>query len=321
MPFVSIVAGRIVSDKLEYNLVDHCNFACDECSHFSPFLKRHALPLETFVKDLRRLSEVMRVRRFRFVGGEPLLNPAIINFVSAVRDSRICESIEVVSNGVLLDRVPDEFYRKIDSLKISRYPDSRCNEKVLQHARVRCREYGTSFHVDEINSFRRMQVREAITDERLVSDLFESCLIAHTWSCQTFYDGYFYLCSRPIYTRQYLEKLAEIEVDFRSADGVALHEERLFERLLGAMRRSSPLMACRYCLGTAGKRQEWRQLTRAERQLIAPPPARAPSDSIARWRLRFLLGWRKVEKAILSVCPSRPVSRFLALIVTAIVRD
>ena len=48
MPFVTVVAGRLHAQKLEYNLVDHCNLSCRECSHLSPFLRAHAIPLETF---------------------------------------------------------------------------------------------------------------------------------------------------------------------------------------------------------------------------------------------------------------------------------
>jgi organic radical activating enzyme len=320
VPFVSTIAGRIHSDKLEYNLVDHCNFSCDECSHFSPYLKQHALPLDTFVKDLRRLAEVYRVRRFRFVGGEPLLNKDILGFVAAVRDSEICKTIEVVSNGVLLDRVPDEFYKQIDSLKVSRYPDKRCSSEALEYAKVQCQQYGTLFRIEKIDSFRRMQVRDPIADDQAVSDIFTTCMIAHTWSCQTFYDGYFYLCSRPIYTGQYQQKLSEATIDFRQSDGVALHRELLLERLLVALRSSNPLAACNYCLGTVGKKQVWRQLSSAERRVPVLPPVQ-PSEFIDQRKLRLLLKWRRVEKFLLSIVPLRKLARGLAMLTTAVVGD
>ena len=40
MPFVRIEGDKIRSLKIEYNLTDHCNYGCDECSHFSPYLTR-----------------------------------------------------------------------------------------------------------------------------------------------------------------------------------------------------------------------------------------------------------------------------------------
>jgi cyclic pyranopterin phosphate synthase len=243
VPKVFIIGGRIASRKLEYNLVDHCNLACDECSHFSPHLRRHALPLETFVRDLDRLAGVYHAGRFRFVGGEPLLNPTLLDYVAAVRRSGICDEVEVVSNGVLLERMKDEFFKEIDSLKISQYPDSRCDDRLVRYAKERCRAHGTKFSCEKITVFRRMQVSRPISDDSLVSSIFDTCMIAHTWACHTFYDGRFYLCSRPIYTGQFLESLGRTAPGFRALDGEPLHQGRLLERLIGLLERAEPLAA------------------------------------------------------------------------------
>ena len=137
MPFVTVVAGRIHAQKLEYNLVDHCNLSCRECSHLSPFLRAHALPLETFRRDLTRLAEVYRVQRLRFVGGEPLLHDDICAFVDAARASGIATHIEVVSNGTLLARVSDQLLESIDSLALSLYPGKHPDEAMMaDHSRT-----------------------------------------------------------------------------------------------------------------------------------------------------------------------------------------
>jgi cyclic pyranopterin phosphate synthase len=198
MPFVSIAGGRIQAQKLEYNLVDHCNLSCRECSHLSPFLRAHALPLQTFTRDLTRLAQVYRVQRLRFVGGEPLLNDDICDFVAAARASGIAHDIEVVSNGVLLERVSDELLDGIDSLAVSLYPDKHPGEELLANTRSRCEKSGVRMRVEHIDRFRKTQTVVPIDDPKLLDGVFRSCLIAHAWSCQTIYDGRFYLCSRPI---------------------------------------------------------------------------------------------------------------------------
>ncbi|MDH3453305.1 MAG: 4Fe-4S cluster-binding domain-containing protein [Gammaproteobacteria bacterium] len=319
MPYVQTQNGKIQSPKLEYNLVDHCNFSCDECSHFSPFLRTHAQEFESFEKDLARLAQVYRVARFRFVGGEPLLNRQILKFVNAVRESRIADKIEVVTNGALIARAPDALFDEIDLLTVSAYPDSRTDAKALEQASTRSRRAGVRLRVERIDQFRRMQsARNA--DEKLVKAVFKSCLIAHTWYCQSFYAGYFYLCSRPIYTGQYLALLGESPPDFRQEDGVALHAPRLKERILAALRQSEPLAACSYCLGTVGQRQPWRQLTTAQRRRPRHPTTSA-SQSINLWRLRSLLAWRKAEAAVLGLLPSKRVARALSAALTAMVGD
>jgi GTP 3',8-cyclase len=319
MPHVSIKNERIVSQKIEYNLAEHCNFSCDECSHLSPFMPVSTQGLRQFIVDLRRLSSVYHVHRFRFVGGEPLLNKDIVAFVSAVKESEIADTIEVVSNGVLVDRAPVELFREIDRLTISWYPDNRCKEELLDRARLLCSRFDTEIRVERINRFRRMQVAGPNPDDKLVSEIFQSCLIAHTWYCQTFYDGKFYLCSRPLFTREYQRQLGWATEDLRQIDGIPLHEPNLRERLLEALRQSHPLASCKYCLGTSGRYQAWRQLSVAERRKPSAPPT--AQEGIDRWRLKGILAWRMAERGLLKAWPSARLARALNVVLTGIVGD
>lgn len=320
MPFVSIAGGRIQAHKLEYNLVDHCNLACRECSHLSPFLRAHALPLETFARDLTRLAEVYQVQRLRFVGGEPLLNDDICRFVSAARASGIATDIEVVSNGVLLQRVSDELLAGIDSLAVSLYPDKHPGDELLASTRARCEKAGVRMQVEHIDRFRKTQTVVPIDDPALLDGVFKSCLIAHAWSCQTIYDGRFYLCSRPIYTDTFLEKTGRPGRELKSIDGIALHEPRLFERLREYLESPRPLESCRWCLGTVGRYEPHAQLSSKERWRPAPPPE-APALKVDEARLRALLRWQRLSGALLKRLPSRHLSRAIALAQTAFIGD
>jgi organic radical activating enzyme len=318
MPYVDTKDAKIRGAKLEYNLVDHCNFACAECSHMSPHVATSSRSLEQFRADLTALSAVYSVRRFRFVGGEPLLHRGILDFVSVVRESGIATEVEVVTNGVLLARAPDELYESIDRLTVSCYPDSRVDERALRALKSRVERARAKFSIERIDTFRRMQSAHNDDDER-TAQIFQSCLIAHTWSCQTFHDGSFFLCSRPIYTGQYLQRLGYDVADFREMDGVPLHEPNLRERLIALLRRSEPLSACRYCLGTVGRRQPWRQLPPAQR--LAPPVPDDASKLIDSGRLKALLAWRRAEALTLAFLPSRRLARSLSAALTALVGD
>ena len=55
--------------------------------------------------------------------------------------------------------------------------------------------------------FARCRFISRSEDRRLVQDVYDTCHIAHRWHCQTFYEGRFYLCSRPIFTNSYLDKV------------------------------------------------------------------------------------------------------------------
>ena len=75
---------------------------------------RKSHPLATFVRDLEALAKVLRVYRFRFVGGEPLLHRELLQHVQAVRDSGIAGEVQVCTNGALLDRVSEGVLAAID---------------------------------------------------------------------------------------------------------------------------------------------------------------------------------------------------------------
>ena len=266
MPLARRSKERLRSLKLEYNMTEHCNYGCNECSHFSPYMRRGESSVESFERDLSALARVLTVYRFRFVGGEPLLNKQLVEHVRLVRESGIADEIQACTNGALLDRTPDEAIAALDTLTISWYPDPRVDQSLIDRTIERCRRLNTKVGVLKIDKFRRMQVVRPFESSRLVQEIFDTCEIAHLWYCQTFYEGRFYLCSRPIFTSRFLGKLDENVEDFRETDGIALHEPNLVDRLEAILHRKEPLGSCRYCLGTVGKEVPWRQLSPSERK-------------------------------------------------------
>ncbi len=313
MPFITTTDGKIKATKLEFNLASHCNYACDECSHFSPYLSPALADYKTFVRDIEALTRVYRVGRFRFVGGEPFLHKNILDYVEAVRSSGIANSIQVCTNGSLLHKVDDEVFSAIDMLSISWYPDARCDAEKIQRARHKCQENGVKLKVERIDNFRLMQIDKPIEDDNLVNNIYRSCQIAHSWSCQTFLDGHFYLCSRPLFLAQYLAlkgislgRTAEVE-------GVALHEDRLKERLLAYLSNPAPLESCRHCLGTVGKRQPWKSLDKAARRSPLPLD-RDASQHVDYDRMRHLIAFSKLEQVFLGLVPSVRLARLLSMI-------
>jgi hypothetical protein len=174
--------------------------------------------------------------------------------------------------------------------------------------------------VDFIDRFRRMQVRAPIAEEALVQGIFNSCLIAHTWGCQTFYDGRFYLCSRPIYSDAFLEKLGLEPQQLRTRDGIPLHEPDLQTRLRTYLGSTEPLESCRYCLGAVGEYEPHQQLTALQRKSPASEPASA-TLGVDATRMRQLETWHSMRNGVLHAIPSAGLSRLLNALATAAVGD
>lgn len=320
MPFVSIKDGKIRSIKIEYNLAEHCNFSCDECSHLSPYMPVRYAEIDTFKRDLTALAQVYRVGRFRFVGGEPLLNKEILQFIRAVRDSGIAEKIQICSNGSLIQKVDEAVFAEIDMLSISWYPDPRTDQEKIDYATAMCEKHNVELKVEKIERFRGMQLDEPIRDPQLLGEVYETCQIAHSWYCQTFYEGRFYLCSRPLFTNAYLEQKGIKAPDYRQIDGIPLHEPDLLNRIHTYLTSPTPIASCAYCLGTVGKYVPWRQLDLKERK-TSQTLARTADTMVDKPRMRYLARVTHVEKRILKRIPSLRLSRVLNVIKNGPIQD
>jgi GTP 3',8-cyclase len=256
--------NKIASHLLEFNVAEHCNLRCAECSHLSPYVPPKAAQLSVFKKDLKALAKIYHCQVFKFVGGEPLLNKNLIQFINEVRDSGICDEIAVSSNGIKIKSMSDDFFCSIDKLDINQYPNTRCTDHELKFVTEKCNSFKTALKISQNNVFRKTQPQQPIYDQALVKNIYDSCNVAHVMGCHAFADGYFYLCSRPIFTAEYLKAKGFATQDFSKNDGIPLHKPNLYFRLQKYLERSTPLDSCKYCLGSVGQLIPHRQLSSTE---------------------------------------------------------
>lgn len=318
MPKYTVRDGRIVAPKLEFNAVEHCNYHCAECSHFSPYLRRASMPIDAFQRDVTALATAYHVQQLKFVGGEPLLNREITTLIEIAKASGIANEIALGSNGSLIHKAEDALFEALDVLVISWYPDARCDEDKIRFAQRKCREFGTRLTVQKIDQFRRMQWTGPPADSDLTEAVFSTCQIAHVWSCQTFYHGHFYLCSRPLFTRPYLQIAGEQAPELEAVDGCSLHEPLLFERLQEYLGTSTPLRSCAYCLGTIGKTIPWRSLTKEEKKRGQPHDDH-PGSLIDDRRRRKLKALLPTQRILYRLLPTPLTSKVLSKVTDAII--
>lgn len=93
--------------QIEYHVVDACNLACEFCTHYSNFKGPANLKtLEQCESEWSPWAEVVRPDRFHIVGGEPLLNPQIVEIVRLAFRVWPETTIYLYSNGLLLKKHP-----------------------------------------------------------------------------------------------------------------------------------------------------------------------------------------------------------------------
>ncbi|MBC9783736.1 radical SAM protein [Heliobacterium chlorum] len=140
---------------IEFHVTDHCNLNCKACSHFCPIADEHFLSLNEHLRDMSRLAEIFEnIGQIRILGGEPLLHPNVSEFIKTTRQFFPHSYITLVTNGILLPKMEDDFYKTLKTyqvgLDISIYPIAGLKKDALL---VKAKEYDISISIREANEF------------------------------------------------------------------------------------------------------------------------------------------------------------------------
>jgi Radical SAM superfamily len=94
----------ITVPKLEMHLAHACNLRCTGCSHYSDHALSGIVELEEGSRWLRDWGARIHPVRFSFLGGEPLLNRDVPEFLLRARSIWPGTHVRLVTNGLLLHR-------------------------------------------------------------------------------------------------------------------------------------------------------------------------------------------------------------------------
>jgi organic radical activating enzyme len=254
-----IEQGKIQNTFCEVQVSEHCNLACRSCSHLSPIMPRRFVEPDTVLRDFATLASCYHVEMVKLLGGEPLLHPALLEVAAAVRTTGISDRVCVVTNGVLLPRMREEFWGAIDEIWISHYPGFQLTSDQQQTLRQLAKEHKVRLRWESCPTFRESYAALGTTDEALVKRIFSTCQVAHNWRCHTVVDGYFFKCPQSYY----LPKRLSAPGADSWADGIKISSQPSFrQQLLAYLESSEPLLSCQRCLGTVGRRFRHEQIAR-----------------------------------------------------------
>lgn len=130
--------NETILPSLEMNLVDFCNLNCVGCTHFSPLFDKYIPSFNKRFADFVRIKNLFdRVLLLSLMGGEPLLNPEITEYMEQARLCFPKTEIQLLTNGLLLPNMAEEFFyvanRYDITLVISEYqPTRRIMKKICE---------------------------------------------------------------------------------------------------------------------------------------------------------------------------------------------
>jgi cyclic pyranopterin phosphate synthase len=136
--------GREIRD-FRISVTDRCNFSCVYCNSAGAkdYLARgELLSWDEFLR-LSRILVGLGIRKVRVTGGEPLLRPGVVDFISRLRQIQGLEDVAITTNGYLLPELAGALAAagsprvtvSLDSLDAAKFTrmtrDPRSLEKVM----------------------------------------------------------------------------------------------------------------------------------------------------------------------------------------------
>ncbi|NRN27056.1 radical SAM protein [Photorhabdus heterorhabditis] len=254
--------GKVFNPEgVEINVALHCNMSCKSCAHLSPLFRKKNADLDIVRRDLEILRHSYHASYVKIMGGEPLLNPNLLELIKVVASSGIADEVLLTTNGTLLHKSPEELWDVIDKLELSLYPSRLPGEKMIESFKSKAAAHKVKLLINYYDNFRFSYSEKRNGDISLVQDVYDTCKMAHFWHSHTVIDGWFFRCPHSVFIPQ-----QDVAGGWNSeVDGLRISNEPQFvESLYKFLTRSQPLKACEYCLGSVGKLHSHRELRKAE---------------------------------------------------------
>ncbi|ANI90713.1 radical SAM family protein [Arachidicoccus ginsenosidimutans] len=93
--------------NLELHVSHACNLACESCSHYSNHNLKGSVTLEEADEWMSLWNDKVAPKQFSLLGGEPTINPQLLDIIRLTRRKWKYSKILLVTNGFLLHRHPD----------------------------------------------------------------------------------------------------------------------------------------------------------------------------------------------------------------------
>lgn len=184
---------------LEFRIADHCNMNCKACVDYAALVtKPHFANLENFIKDFEQLHKFIDdIKLIRIMGGEPLLNPEVCEYVKLSRRLYPLANIVLVTNGLLIPKMSDEFFDTLRTcnvrIQISLYPPMATKidsvKKIMDDKHV-----GYHIITDNNNPITKFFINQTLKPHDREREIFYTCGSAN---CHNLWEGKLLACPRP----------------------------------------------------------------------------------------------------------------------------
>ena len=231
--------GLSIMPHIELHISDKCNLNCKGCTHFSPLFNEVNAVFEEKIKDLRKIKELFdEIFRIDILGGEPLLNPELKDYVVTIRKYLPRTFIQIYTNGILIPKLEDDVFKAIHDanigISISEYLPTH---KMIDQIKEKLNFFNIRYHIAEYDD------KQVFNKPISVSKNTKYPLRCISDGCITISDGKIARCP----TLMYIKKFNEYFGQNLPTEGIySIEEYTDGATLLEDMKKEVPL--CRHCI-------------------------------------------------------------------------
>ena len=259
---------KIFLEDLEVDLWERCNLSCAQCTHNSPYFDStdDVYHLEQFKKDIKALSEIAHIGSFRIVGGEPLLNKNLVEYVKCIKEFNFANYVTIFTNGLVLGHTNNDVFSYIDRLRISVYTNLEKKKLDLIYSNIdKIQTLYPHLNVasNKLSHFSYFNLATKNTNEELVDKIYNKCYYSYEHKGFSIFNGRFYKCFASRKKYNFLKNHSK-ENNFEhlkegTHDSISLIELTK-EKLHTYVSSKTPLEGCKWCLGTCGRQFDHKQI-------------------------------------------------------------
>jgi len=115
--------GLITEETLPYvelHVMDSCNLNCVGCTHFSALFDEEIPDTERRIGDIEKLKSIFHnIFVIALLGGEPLLNPNVCEYLDRIRTLLPDTEIQLVTNGLRIPYIEDAFFKCVKNNNVT----------------------------------------------------------------------------------------------------------------------------------------------------------------------------------------------------------
>ncbi|ADK31269.1 radical SAM protein [Brachyspira pilosicoli] len=239
------VTPQAFIEYIDIHIVEHCNLHCFSCSNFSQIAEEEYLDINSFEKDIKRLSEITNkmINRFSIMGGEPLLNKNCKDYCKILRSYFPNTSITIITNGILLLQQDEDFWKTLSENSIdiflTRYNINLRWDEIEKKANEYNIKLMFSNDINKKTSFKNVLDLNKNKDSFCN---FINCFHANT--CIQIKDGKLYTC--PIIPNiEHFNKYFNKNLEVTELDYIDIYKAKDYNEILQFL--AKPVPFCQYC--------------------------------------------------------------------------